>query len=99
MTIEPSDLEGAIVLVGVTRKHKDGTITQEQHSGVASVRQFEDMSVIDLHCDDGVTRDYPFDARTLEVARPGEYRLRSTGKVVIDPDYLMTWTAEEALDS
>ena len=99
MSIEPSDLEGAIILIGITRKHKDGTITQEQHSGVAIVRRYEGMSIIDVQCDDGVSRDYPFDARTLEVARPGEYRLGSTGKVIVDPHYLMTWIVEEALDS
>jgi hypothetical protein len=99
VTCERSDLEGAIVLVGITRKHKDGSISQEQHSGVASVRHYENMSVVDVHCDDGISRNYPFDVRTLEVARPGEYRLRSTGTAVVDPHYLMTWIVEEALDS
>ncbi|MBV9443741.1 MAG: hypothetical protein JO217_13755 [Acidobacteriaceae bacterium] len=27
----------------------------------------------------------------VEVARPGEYRLRTTGEVVSDPDYLARW--------
>jgi hypothetical protein len=34
----------------------------------------------------------PPDGRAFEEAPPGEYRLRSTGEVVIDPDYLATWT-------
>ncbi|MBN7463153.1 hypothetical protein I3U64_23750, partial [Mycobacteroides abscessus subsp. abscessus] len=27
-------------------------------------------------------------------AAPGEYRLRSTGEVITDPDYLATWTVD-----
>ena len=99
MSISPQNLEGAIVLVGVTRERKDGTVTQEQYSGVASVERFDEMSVVNIHCDDGEVRNYPFDEQTLEVARPGEYRLRSTGKIIVDPHYLMTWIVKEALDS
>jgi hypothetical protein len=28
----------------------------------------------------------------LQEAEPGEYRLRATGEVVVDPDYFARWT-------
>ena len=34
----------------------------------------------------------PPDLRSFERASPGEYRLKSTGEMVVDPDYLCTWT-------
>lgn len=39
------------------------------------------------------------DVRPLEEAPPGEYRLRSTGEVELDPDYLCTWTITRGEDS
>jgi len=36
--------------------------------------------------------DLPPDPRGIRVAKPGTYRLRSTGQEVVDPDYLATWT-------
>lgn len=99
MSIAASDLDGATVLVGITRVAKDGSVSQEQHSGVASIAEHENMTLVELACDDGEVRKYPFDPRSLSVATPGEYRLRDTGRVIVDPHYLMTWEVEERLDS
>lgn len=100
MTIEPADLEEAIILVGITRMMPDGDYDQEQFSGIASIAlQSNGVNLVRIACDDGQTHEYPFDPRTLERAPPGEYRLRSTGQVIVDPHYLMTWTVEPRLDS
>jgi hypothetical protein len=34
----------------------------------------------------------PPDTRAFQKASPGEYRLKSTGEVVADPDYTAMWT-------
>lgn len=34
----------------------------------------------------------PPDVGPFQDAKPGEYKLRSTGEVVVDPDLLATWT-------
>jgi hypothetical protein len=100
MAIAPEELEGSKVLVGITRIKQDRTQTQEQFGGVATiVTQESGIKIIEVACDDGQVREYPFDVHTLERARPGQYRLRSTGQVVNDPDFLMTWIAEERLNS
>ncbi|MGB7589031.1 MAG: hypothetical protein WBM00_10020 [Solirubrobacterales bacterium] len=36
----------------------------------------------------------PPDLRAFKPAEPGEYTLRPTGEVVVDPDFLSTWIAE-----
>jgi len=40
----------------------------------------------------------PPEPEAYEPAPPGEYRLRSTGEVVVDPDYLTTWTVGSPAD-
>ncbi|HZK81678.1 MAG TPA: hypothetical protein VFC46_11435 [Humisphaera sp.] len=37
----------------------------------------------------------PPDLRSLKPARPGIYRLRSTGQEIENPDYLTTWTCKK----
>jgi hypothetical protein len=36
----------------------------------------------------------PPDFRSLELAKRGEYRLKSTGEVINDPDYLSYWVKD-----
>jgi hypothetical protein len=93
--IEPGELEGARLLVGITREHLSGEVSQEQFTGIAHVSDQQGYSLVSILCSDGEVREYPFDARTLEKAQPGEYRLRSTGEIVKNPDYLMTWIVTE----
>jgi hypothetical protein len=93
--IEPCDVDGRTILVGITRQARDGSHEQEQFVGIAGIEDRETYALVRLRCDDGEMRDYPFDARTLQRAPAGEYRLRSTGQVVRNPDFLMTWIMEE----
>jgi hypothetical protein len=41
---------------------------------------------------DGEVYRLPPDLRPVTDAAPGEYRLRSTGEVIVDPDVTITWT-------
>ena len=97
--IEPANLEGAKVLLGVTREQESGEVSQEQFVGLASVKDEGSYCLVSIQCDDGESREYPFDARTLERAPPGEYWLRSTGEIVRNPDYLMTWIVTEGQEN
>jgi hypothetical protein len=93
--IEPLDLEGAKILIGITREHLSGEISQEQFVGIAHVEKGEEFWEVYIACEDGVIRDFPFDTRSLSKSPGGEFRLRNTGQIVKDPDYLMTWTITE----
>jgi hypothetical protein len=41
---------------------------------------------------DGTLYKLPYDPNSIQEAAPGEYRERSTGTVITDPDYLVRWT-------
>lgn len=91
------DLIGKRVLVGITDLAPDGAaIGQRQFHGhairadrrvgialrLAGARAGEEMVL-------------PPDTRAFRPAAPGEYRLRATGEVVKDPDYLTTWSMRQ----
>jgi hypothetical protein len=78
---------GKRLLVGITYEDEEGeTVRQEQFHGLI-VEAGEEGIVIE-RSDTGERRSLPPE---LMPARPGEYRLRSTGEVVVDPDYLAKW--------
>jgi len=81
---------GKVVLVGVTL---DGSVaSQEQLHGVivAATAQGIDIALRGVH--EGATWRIPPWLDDLSVARPGAYRLRSTGEVVEDPDFVFSLT-------
>jgi hypothetical protein len=93
--IEPTQVDGKRILVGITREHASGEVSQEQFVGVARIKDANELCLIVIECAGGEAREYPFDNRALTKAAPGEYRLRSTGEIVNNPDYLMTWAVNE----
>jgi hypothetical protein len=87
-----SEYIGKTVLLGVTYlDHKEKPIEQQQFVG--TILTFSNQEGIRIELQDS---DKPFhlppDPRGIRVAKPGTYRLRSTGHEVVDPDYLATWT-------
>jgi len=87
--LTPSDLLGKMILVGFTYyTHDNVFVEQKQFFGtVIAVHQ----NCIVIRKADGSTFTIPPDLRSTRIAPPGEYRLRSTGEIVLDPDYLSTW--------
>ena len=84
-----SDLIGKTILVGLTYYTKEnefiekkqfwGTVTESNEKHIC-FRQ-KDGSIFSL----------PPDLRSTKRAPKGEYRLRSTGEIVIDPDFTSVW--------
>jgi hypothetical protein len=91
-------LVGRHVLVGVTFEDRHGAVDRrEQLHGYVIVADAERGVAVQLA---GSSKVYwlPPDLRGWTTAPPGEYRLKSTGEVVVDPDYLATWTITAPLD-
>lgn len=85
------EMIGKVVLVGVTaRNHGDEILGQEQYFGTV-LRVSEEEGLIILRGDTGEEMWLPPALDHYEHAAPGEYRLRSTGQVVTNPDYLATF--------
>jgi hypothetical protein len=84
-----SDLVGKTILIGLTYYTADnGFIEQKQYWGTV-IESNENQILVKLS--DGEIFELPPDLSSTKIASPGEYRLRSTGEIVVDPDYLTTW--------
>ena len=86
-----SKLIGKTILIGLTYYEADGKFV-EQKQLFGTIKSFQRSSWIEVDLDDGGTFDLPPDRSAIQPADKGEYRLRSSGKIVIDPDYLCSYT-------
>jgi hypothetical protein len=92
-----SELIGKHVLVGVTRVDADGKLMSQKqfHGEVVKADSKKGFCIKLLGTRDGELEWLPPDTRAFFQAQPGEYRLRTTGEVIVDPDYTTTWTITE----
>lgn len=87
--ITAEELLGKHVLVGITRVDRnEEVVSQEQLHGHVK----EIGGSIRLQLSSGEDYQLPPDPGAFYPAAPGEYRLRATGEVVVDPDFIATWT-------
>jgi hypothetical protein len=88
------DYVGKTILLGVTYiDHDEKATGQQQWYGVIKEVSNAKGIVIDLKNDTNYCA-LPPDLSALRPAKLGEYRLRSTGEVIKDPDFLTTWTCK-----
>ena len=83
------NLIGKTILVGMTFYNKDDEFVEQKQSWGEIVAVTE--NTIHIKKKDGEEFDIPNDPSAIEPAKPGEYRLRTTGEVVENPDFLSTW--------
>ena len=89
MEITFSDLLGKKILVGITYyTHEHQLIEQMQYHG--TVTRSDEKAIV-IRKENGDSCSLPPDLRSTKPAPAGEYRLRSTGEIVVDPDFLSTW--------
>ena len=87
--LKMADLVGKVVLVGITYyTHDRQFIEQKQYHG--TVIRADDAGII-VQKPDGEEAWMPPDLRSTKPAPPGEYRERSTGEIVVNPDFFTTW--------
>jgi hypothetical protein len=85
------DMIGKVVLVGVTvRNRAEEVLREEQYYGTI-LRISEKDGLIIRRSDSGEEMWLPPALEWYKQAAPGEYRLRSTGQVVVNPDFLATF--------
>jgi len=92
-----SALRGACVLVGMTYCDPDGAVrSQIQYFGI--VAAVVPNRGIAIQCQSstfaGTVQWLPPDLRSFTRAKPGEYRLRTTGETLTDPDFTSTWVVK-----
>ena len=84
-----SQLIGKTLLVGITYLDSDGRVDRQiQFAGI--VVAVEPLVTIERGTEKPFTLPPAVD-NFFEVGTPATYHLRSTGEVVVDPDFVTTW--------
>ena len=82
-------LIGKTILVGMTYYNKSGELVERKQLWGTIISVYDNNIAIKQN--NGEVFTIPNDKRAIERAKPGEYRLRSTGEVVENPDFLSKW--------
>lgn len=89
MELTFTDLLGKVILVGLTYyTHDKQFVEQKQYHG--TVIRADEKGIV-IRKSNGEEASLPPDLRSTKPAPPGEYRERSTGEIVENPDFLTTW--------
>ena len=91
-------LVGRHVLIGVTYEDRHGAVERREQLHGYVVSADAERGVAVQRAESSAVYWLPPDLRGWKPAPPGEYRLKSTGEVVVDPDHLTTWTVTSPLD-
>ena len=75
----------------MTRLDNAGNVTEQRQFHGRVIKASTAEGVV-LKNEQGEEMWLPPDYEAFEPADPGEYRLRSTGEIVVNPDYTTTWT-------
>jgi hypothetical protein len=95
---ESGEFIGKTVLIGITyMTHDDQFISQDQFYGeIVSYHSGQGIEVRLKGRREGEVYRLPPDLKQLHWAEHGEYKLRATGEVVVDPDFTTSWTSKRA---
>lgn len=94
MKITFKSLIGKVLLVGITYNDKDGNV-KERKQFWGTVTEADKRKILIEH-KNGEIFSLPPDLSAIKPAPEGEYKLHSTGEVVVNPDFLSTWISESS---
>jgi len=91
------DLIGKHVLVGITVEDRHGEFRRQEefHGTVVSADRTAGITLALRGLRESEIRKLPPATNAFRPARPGIYRLRSSGEEVLDPDLTATWLLVE----
>ena len=83
-------IKGKLFLIGLSFVDKNGDLI-EQYQTHGTVVELTNDGLFKLEREDNSIFQMPYDKETINKADKGEYRERSTGQIIKDPDFLMSW--------
>lgn len=86
------ELLGKKLLIGMTHQDKKKNILKREQFYGEILRANQKEGIVILRNDTKKEYALPPDFGSIKKAPPGEYNLHSTGEIVVNPDYLTTWT-------
>jgi hypothetical protein len=94
------EILGKYILIGITYLDGNGELESQQqlHGTITSVDENEGILIVLGGKNEGEEWNMPPDTNCITTADPGEYKLRTTGEVVKNPDYLCTWEVHSPKD-
>lgn len=88
-------LIGKVILIGVTYVDRaDNVLDRKQWWGIVEAAS-SDVGICVALKNSSDPCTLPPDLNALRRAPPGEYRLKESGQIIQDPDFLTTWTCVE----
>lgn len=87
-----AELVGKRILVGLTTLDHQGRLLERRQFLGTVVRVDEEEGVVVTISGSTEEFRFPPDLRAFRKADKGQYRMRSTGERVVDPDFLTSWT-------
>lgn len=87
--MQTDDLIGKTLLVGLTFLDTDEAVI-EQYQTFGTIVSVSAASIV-IERSDSRLFSLPPDLDNLQPASAGEYRLKISGEVVVDPDFTSTW--------
>ena len=83
-------LKGKVFLIGLTFTDKEGKVI-ERYQTHGTVKRLTNDGIFKIRRDDHSIFQIPYEKETIRLAKDGKYREKSTGEIVEDPDFIMTW--------
>lgn len=91
---EYDEYVGKHLLISLTYLYHTGEVRHQIQMHGIILRINEAIIAVERQ-DTGEEFTVPSDVSALEVAAEGEYRLKPSGAIVVNPDYLAVWTITE----
>ena len=89
-------LVGKHILVGVTILSASGELLERsEYHGIIQSASPSGIDISLRGARAGSNWVMPPHLDAIAPAKPGEYRLKSTGEIVVDPDFLATWEVRQ----
>lgn len=84
-------IKGKVFLIGITFTDGKGNVVDTfQASG--KVTELTDEGILRFIRPDNSIYQLPYERESISEAQPGEYKEKATGHIVVNPDYITTWT-------
>ena len=83
-------LKGKLFLIGLTFVDEEGKIIGQYQTHGTVARLTVDGFFKILREDHSIFT-IPYDKDTIKIAKGGEYREKTTGEIIRNPDFIMTW--------
>jgi hypothetical protein len=94
MDITFESIIGKYILVGITYLDKEGNIIKMVQFDGDILEANENSSIIIKKRNSEELFELPPDLSFIKIADPGDYKLKSTGEIIINPDLITTLIIE-----